>query len=134
MLGRYWTQIGRKLFVRTFSLLPPQTLDPNWDSTPFIPPIVTSVRSTRRRRPRKRHHREAKGRLRPHDADAGQALQVGGERIRDLVVDLLRAMARSVGEDDHLVVGEIRDHRVDWCGAQRPPAPTSQAEVQARTR
>ena len=39
-------------------------------------------------------HREAERRLRPDDADAGEALQVHGQRIGDLVLDLLRAVAR----------------------------------------
>ena len=75
------------------------------------------------------HHGKAKGRLGPDHANSGEALQVRRERIRDLVLDLLRAMPRPVGEDDHLVVGEVRD-RIDGCGSQSPPAPASQAEVQ----
>ena len=74
-------------------------------------------------------HREAERRLRSDDSNAGEPLQVRGERIRDLVLDFLRAVPRPVGEDDHLVVGEIRN-RVDRRGCQRPPAPPCQAQVQ----
>ena len=76
-------------------------------------------------------HREAERRLRPDDADAGQALQVDGQRIGDLILDLLRAVARPVGEDDDLVVGEIRNG-VDRRGAERPPAPAGRADGTGR--
>ena len=49
-------------------------------------------------------HREPEGRLGADDADAGQALEVYRERICNLVLDLLRAVPRPVGEDDDLVV------------------------------
>ena len=39
-------------------------------------------------------HREAERRLRADDAHAGQPLQVHRQRIGDLVLDLLRAVAR----------------------------------------
>ena len=67
-------------------------------------------------------HREPERRLRADDAHAGEPLQVHGQRIGDLVLDLLRAVARPVGEDDHLVVREI-GNRIDRRGAERPPAP-----------
>ena len=40
-------------------------------------------------------HREAERGLGSHDPDAGQPLQVDGERIGDLVLDLLRAVSRA---------------------------------------
>ena len=69
-------------------------------------------------------HREAERRLRPHDADAGEPLQIDGERIGDLVLDFLRAVPGPVGEDDDLVVREIRN-RVDRRrrSAHQPHAP-----------
>ena len=51
----------------------------------------------------------------------GKPLQVDGERIGDLVLDLLRATPRPVREDDHLVVAQVRN-RVDR-GAQHRPEP-----------
>ena len=54
-------------------------------------------------------HRKAERGLRSHDADPGKSLQVDGQRIGDLVLDLLRAVAGPVGEDDDLVVREVRD-------------------------
>ena len=74
-------------------------------------------------------HREAERRLRAHDAHAGEPLQVRRERIRDLVLDFLRAVPGPVGEDDDLVVGQI-GNRVDRRGRQRPPAPAGEAEIQ----
>src|SRR4029450_3331290 len=67
--------------------------------------------------------------LRADDTHPGEPLKVRRQRIRDLVLDLLRAVPGPVGEDDDLVVREIRD-RVDWGRAERPPAPAGQAEVQ----
>ena len=87
-------------------------------------------------------HREAERRLRADDADAGQALEVDGERIGDLVLHLLCAVAGPLGEDDDLVVGEI-GNRVDRRRACRPPAPRAEragqhddedAVLQARAR
>ena len=75
------------------------------------------------------NHREAERRLRPDHAYTCEPLKVRRERVRDLVLDLLRAVPRPVGEDDHLVVGEI-GNRVDGRGPQRPPAPACEAEVQ----
>ena len=72
-------------------------------------------------------HREAERRLRAHGTDAGESLEIGRQRIRDLILDLLRAVARPVGEDDHLVVGEV-GNRVDGRGPQRPPAPPGQGK------
>src|SRR5215203_180161 len=74
-------------------------------------------------------HREAERGLRPHDAYTGEPLQVRGERVCDLVLDLLRAVPRPVGEDDHLVVGQV-GNRVDRRGCQRPPAPAGKTEIQ----
>lgn len=73
-------------------------------------------------------HREPERRLGAHDADPGQALQVHGERVGDLVLDFLRAVPWPVGEDDDLVVREIRN-RVDRRGRHRPPAPHAKADV-----
>ena len=71
-------------------------------------------------------HREPERRLRPDDAHAGQALQVHGQRIRDLVLDLLRAVARPVREDDDLVVGQI-GNGVDRRRAAAPTSPSRRA-------
>ena len=67
-------------------------------------------------------HREAEGRRRAHDLHARQALQVDSERIGDLVLDLLRAAALPVGEDDHLVVAQI-GNGVDRSAEHRPQTP-----------
>ena len=75
------------------------------------------------------NHREAERGLRPDHAYTGEPLEVRGERVRDLVLDLLRAVPGPVGEDDDLVVGEI-GNRVDRRGRQRPPSPACEAEVQ----
>ena len=56
------------------------------------------------------------------DLYAGKTLQIRDERIGDLVLDLLRRASRPVGEDDHLVLGQVWngvDRRVD----QRPVTP-----------
>src|SRR4029079_15492070 len=58
-----------------------------------------------------------------------KALQVGGERVRDLIFNLLRSVPGPVGKDDHLVVREVWN-RVDRGRANCPPAPASQAEVE----
>ena len=44
-----------------------------------------------------------------HGSHTGQAEQLGGERIGDLVFDVLRGAARPLGEHDLLVVAEIGD-------------------------
>jgi hypothetical protein len=75
------------------------------------------------------NHREAERRLRSDHAYPGEPLEVRGERVRDLVLDLLRTVPGPVREDDDLVVGQIRN-RVDRRGRQRPPSPASEAEVQ----
>ena len=78
-------------------------------------------------------HRKAERRLRADDAHAGEALQVHRQRIADLVFHFLRAVTRPVREDDDLVVREVRN-RIDGRGAQRPPAPAGEAEVQRPAR
>ena len=75
------------------------------------------------------NHREAERGLRPDHPYTGEPLKVRGERVRHLVLDLLRAMPGPVRKDDHLVVGEI-GYRVDRRGRQRPPSPACQAEVE----
>ena len=75
------------------------------------------------------NHREAERGLRPDHPYTGEPLEVRGERVRDLVLDLLRAVPGPVREDDDLVVGEI-GNRVDRRGRQRPPSPACEAEVQ----
>ena len=75
------------------------------------------------------NHREAERRLRPDHPYTGEPLEVRRERVRDLVLDLLRAMPGPVREDDDLVVGEI-GYRVDRRGRERPPPPACEAEVQ----
>jgi hypothetical protein len=60
----------------------------------------------------------------------GRPLQVHGERIGDLVFDLLRAAARPVGKDDHLVFAEVGD-RVDGRVQQRPVAPNRKRGIDA---
>ncbi len=67
-------------------------------------------------------HRKAERRLRSDHTNACEPLQVRRQRIRDLVLDLLRAVPEPVAEDDHLVVGEIGD-RVHRRVAQGPVAP-----------
>ena len=74
-------------------------------------------------------HREAERGLRPDHAHTGEALQVRGERVRHLVLDLLRAMTGPVGEDNDLVIREV-GNRVDRRGRQCPPSPACEAEVQ----
>ena len=79
-------------------------------------------------------HREPERRLRAHDANAGQALQVDRQRISDLVFNFLRAVPGPVGEDDDLVVGEI-GNRVDGRRRYAPTSPTRQGRgTAARTR
>ena len=74
-------------------------------------------------------HREAERRLRSDDAHAGEPAQVDGERIADLVFDLLRAVAGPVGEDNDLVVGEI-GNGVDRRRRRGPPAPDGERHRQ----
>ena len=76
-------------------------------------------------------HREAERRLGSDDANAGEALQIHCQRIADLVFHFLRAVTRPVREDDDLVVREVWN-RIDGRGAQRPPAPAGQADVQGQ--
>ena len=76
-------------------------------------------------------HREAERRLRADDANAGEALQVHRQRIADLVFHFLRAVTRPVREDDDLVVREV-GNRVDRRGAEGPPAPAGEADVQGQ--
>ena len=76
-------------------------------------------------------HREAERRLGADDANAGETLQVHRQRIADLVFHLLRAVTRPVREDDDLVVREVWN-RIDGRGAQRPPAPAGEADVQGQ--
>ena len=54
-------------------------------------------------------HRESECGLRPDDAHPCESLQIRSERIGDLVLDLLRAVSWPVGEDDDLVVRQVRD-------------------------
>ena len=56
-----------------------------------------------------RQQREAEHGIGAHRLHPGEALEVHGERIGDLVLDLLRAAARPVGEDDDLVFAEVRN-------------------------
>jgi len=65
------------------------------------------------------------------DAVKARIAQIHGEGIADLVLDFLRAVARPVGEDDDLVVGEIRDG-VDRRRLHGPPAPGSQSRRQRK--
>ena len=44
-----------------------------------------------------------------HRLDLGQPLQVDRQRIGNLVLHHLRRTAGVIGEDDHLVVGQVRD-------------------------
>ncbi len=74
--------------------------------------------------------REAEGRLRADDPDAGEAAQVDRQRVADLVLDFLRAVPGPVGEHDHLVVREIGD-RVDWRGRGGPPPPSAKRHREA---
>ena len=67
-------------------------------------------------------HREAERGRGAHHAHAGKPLQADRQRIRDLVLDLLRRSARPVGKHDHLVVGKIGDG-VDRRGQERPVPP-----------
>ena len=70
-----------------------------------------------------RDQREAEHRSGAHLLHSGEALQAGGERIGDLVLDLLRAAAHPVGIDEHLVFPEVRDgidrREVDGADAER---------------
>ena len=59
-----------------------------------------------------RDHREVEFRRRANVLDACQSLQFQGERIGDLFLDLARAAAHPIGEDDHLVFTQVRN-RVD---------------------
>ena len=54
-----------------------------------------------------RQHREAEHRVRAHGLHARQSLQPDGERISDLVLDLLRRAPRPVREHNHLVLGQV---------------------------
>jgi hypothetical protein len=65
------------------------------------------------------NHRVVRLARRADGLDSREALQAHRERIRDLVLDLLRAAPHPVREDDHLVLGEIRD-RVDGRPLERP--------------
>ena len=58
------------------------------------------------------HHREAELGSRANRLHAGQPLQIDRQRIRDLILDFLRAAPRPVGKHDHLVLRKIGD-RVD---------------------
>jgi hypothetical protein len=73
-------------------------------------------------------HGKAESRLRSHDPHARQALEVDRQWIGDLVLDFLRAVAGPIREDDHLVVGQVRDG-VDRRTGERPPAPAGQSGV-----
>ena len=55
------------------------------------------------------------------------------EGISDLVFDLLRAAAHPVGEDDHLVLGEV-GNRIDRHGKHRADARDAQNEEPRITR
>ena len=54
-----------------------------------------------------RQHREAEHRVRAHGLHARQSLQPDGERISDLVLNLLRRAPRPVREHDNLVFGQV---------------------------
>src|SRR5713226_7546552 len=68
------------------------------------------------------NHREAESRRRAHDLDSRQALQVDGKRIRDLVLHFLRTPPGPIGEDNHLVVAQVRN-RIDGCAQHGPQSP-----------
>jgi hypothetical protein len=72
-------------------------------------------------------HGEAEGRGGADHPDTGQALEAHGQRIRDLILNFLRRATGPVGEDDHLIVGEIGD-RVDRGRQQRPVAPAAEEQ------
>ncbi|MNX81615.1 hypothetical protein D3C86_1133070 [compost metagenome] len=72
-------------------------------------------------------HREAEGRAAPDRLDVGQALEARRERVGDLVLDDLRATARPLGEDDDLVLGEVRD-RIQRGPGDGEGAPADQAD------
>ena len=74
-------------------------------------------------------HREPEGRLRPDDANTGEALEVDGQRVGDLVLDFLRAVACPVGEDDDLVVGQVRNG-IDRRAPEGPPSPSAERQVE----
>jgi hypothetical protein len=69
------------------------------------------------------------------DPHARKPLEADRKRVRDLVLDLLRALARPIREDDRLVVRQIRD-RVDGIerSAHHPQTPTACATVHPRHR
>jgi len=65
-------------------------------------------------------HREVELAGAPHRLHPGQPLEVHGERVGDLVLDLARAAPHPVGEHDRLVLGQVGngvhrgvDHRVN---------------------
>ena len=67
-------------------------------------------------------HREVELRGRAHGLDAGQPLELERQRVGDLVLDLPRAAAHPVGEDDDLVLAQVGDgvhRRVER--RRRPP-------------
>ena len=57
----------------------------------------------------------------------GNRQHLGGDRVGDLVFDDLRSLAREVGVDDHLDIGEIRDGIQRSC-AQRVDPPERDAD------
>ena len=72
-------------------------------------------------------HRETERRRRSDHPHARQPLQAYGQGIGDLVLDLLRRASRPVGEDDDLVVGQVRN-RVDRRREQGPVAPAPEEQ------
>ena len=56
-----------------------------------------------------RDQREAEHRVRAHRLHARESLEIHRERIGDLILDLLRTAPGPVGEDDHLVLAQVRD-------------------------
>ena len=52
-------------------------------------------------------HREVELARRPYSLYPRKALQLDGQRVSDLVLDVLRAAAHPVGKDDHLVLRQV---------------------------
>ncbi len=55
------------------------------------------------------NHREAEARSRANRLDPRRTLQGDGQRIGDLIFDVLRRPAGPVGKDDHLLLTNVRD-------------------------
>ena len=57
-------------------------------------------------------HREVELARRPHHPHSGKPLELARKRVRNLILDLARAATGPVGEDDHLVLAQVR-HGID---------------------